>query len=102
MAVVELCRRDLEIGSLVPGGEPMNEEMARRLAIGMALLCVRNTCIEDIHAGIGPYSASGDFSDVKVVTPVGEIPWPRRSRMRDDEMGALMKPEVGRSYTGLV
>jgi len=32
----------------------MNEETARRLAIGMAVLCVRNTCIEDIHAGIEP------------------------------------------------
>jgi hypothetical protein len=80
----------------------MNEEMARRLAIGMALLCVRNTCIEDIHAGIGPYSASGDFSDVKVVTPAGEIPWPRLSRIRDDEMRAFMKQVVDRLYTVLL
>jgi hypothetical protein len=46
-------------------GVPMNEETARRLATGMAVLCVRNTCIEDIHAGIGPHSPAGDFSDVK-------------------------------------
>jgi hypothetical protein len=46
-----------------------------RLALGMAILCVRNTCIEDLHAGIEPSSQAGDFSDVKVVTPYGEIPW---------------------------
>jgi hypothetical protein len=58
--------------------------------------------IEDIHAGIGPYSASGDFSDVKVVTPAGEIPWPRLSRIRDDEMRAFMKQVVDRLYTVLL
>jgi hypothetical protein len=64
----------------------MNEEMAKRLALGMAILCVRNTCIEDLHAGIEPSSQAGDFSDVKVVTPYGEIPWNKLSRIRDDDM----------------
>jgi hypothetical protein len=41
---------------------------------GFVVLCVRNTSIEDVHAGIEPHSPSGDYSDVKVVTPVGEIP----------------------------
>ena len=50
---------------------PMNEETAKRLAVAMAVLCVRNTSIEDIHAGIEPYSPSGDFSDVKVVHEAG-------------------------------
>jgi hypothetical protein len=44
---------------------------------GFVVLCVRNTSIEDVHVGIEPHSPSGDYSDVKVVTPVGEIPWPR-------------------------
>ena len=30
----------------------MNEEIAKRLALGMAVLCVRNACIEDLHAGV--------------------------------------------------
>src|ERR1700726_4543828 len=51
----------------------MNEETARRLAVAMAVLCVRNTCIEDIHTGIAPHSPSGDFCDVKVVTPVQPV-----------------------------
>jgi hypothetical protein len=42
-------------------GVRMNEETARRLAIGMAVLCVRNTCIEDIHAGIEPHSQQAIF-----------------------------------------
>ena len=80
----------------------MNEETARRLAVAMAVLCVRNTSIEDIHAGIAPHSPSGDFSDVKVLTPVGVIPWPKVSRIRDDEMRELMKQEVDRLYTILL
>jgi hypothetical protein len=39
--------------------------------------CVRNTGLEDLHAGVAPSSATGDYSDVKVVTPYGEIPWTR-------------------------
>jgi hypothetical protein len=39
---------------------------------------------------------------VKVVTPVGEIPWPRVSRIRDDEMRAFMKQVVDRLYTVLL
>ena len=68
----------------------------------MAVLCVRNTSIEDVHAGIEPHSPSGDYSDVKVVTPVGVIPWPRASRIRDDEMREFMKQVVDRLYTVLL
>jgi hypothetical protein len=80
----------------------MNEEMARRLALAMALLCVRNTSIEDIHAGIEPHSPSGDFADVKVVTPIGEIPWPKASRIRNEEMRKFMQQVVDRLYTVLL
>ena len=80
----------------------MNEEMAKRLALGMAILCVRNTCIEDLHAGIEPSSQAGDFSDVKVVTPYGEIPWNKLSRIRDDDMRDFMKQVVDRIYTVLL
>jgi hypothetical protein len=38
---------------------------------------------------------------VKVVTPVGEIPWPRASRIRNEEMRAFMKQVVDRLYTVL-
>jgi hypothetical protein len=80
----------------------MNEEIAKRLALGMAVLCVRNTCIEDLHAGVEPHSQAGDFSHAKVVTPDGEIPWNRLSRIRNDEMRAFMKQVVDRLYTVLL
>ena len=44
----------------------MNEVIAKRLALNMALMCVRNTCIEDVHAGVEPSSKAGDFSDAKL------------------------------------
>ena len=49
--------------------ESATEEMLKLQAMGMAVLCVRNTCIEEIHRGTEPGSATGDYSDVKVVTP---------------------------------
>ena len=57
----------------------------------MALMCVRNTCIEDIHAGVEPSSKAGDFSDARLVTPYGEIPWNNLSRIRNDEMRDFIK-----------
>ena len=80
----------------------MEDEIAKKLAVSLALLCVRNTCIEDVHAGIAPASPAGDYSDVKVVTPHGEIPWPELSRISDDEMRRFMKEVVNKLYTMLL
>ena len=62
---------------------------------------VRNTCIEDLHAGTYPSSKAGDYSDVKIVSPFGEIPWNKASRISDDEMRELMKEVVDKTYTVL-
>ncbi len=51
---------------------------------------VRNSELENLHSGLSPSSATGDFSDVKVVTPYGEIPWKEVSRISDPEMRVLM------------
>jgi hypothetical protein len=69
----------------------VRKELAKQLALGLAVTCVRNTCIENVHAGIEPASAAGDYSDVKIVTPFGEIPWARASRITNDEMREFMK-----------
>ena len=53
--------------------------------------CVRNTYLEDLHAGTFPDSKTGDYSDVKVVSPYGEIPWNQLGRISDEEMKKLMK-----------
>ena len=63
--------------------------------------CVRNTFLEDLHAGTSPSSKTGDFSDVKVVTPYGEIPWNHLSRLSDEEMKKLMKEFVNKVYSML-
>jgi ligand-binding SRPBCC domain-containing protein len=75
-----------------------NELVRKRLAKLMALECFRNTKLEDLHAGIYPSSQSGDYSDVKVVTPYGEISWERLGRFSDDEMKVLMIDVVDRCY----
>ena len=64
--------------------------LQQRLAKYMVLQCFRNSMLEDLHAGISPSSASGDYSDVTVSSPYGVIPWPKVSRLNDDEMKRLM------------
>ncbi|MBY3158384.1 hypothetical protein HFO56_39485 [Rhizobium laguerreae] len=71
------------------------------LAMSLALHAFR-TPLEDLHAGTFPSSQTGDYSDVKVVTPYGEIPWNRLSRLSDEEMKALMIEVVSTLFTLLV
>jgi hypothetical protein len=80
----------------------MEEAETKKLALGLAVLCVRNTSIEDIHSGKVPASIAGDYSDVQVVTPSREIPWNEASRISDDEMRAFMIQVVDRLYTSLL
>jgi hypothetical protein len=72
------------------------------LAKAIALACVRNTFLEDMHAGKVPKTQTGDYSDVKVVTPFGDIAWNDLSRIDDDEMQRLMKEVVNKIFTVLV
>jgi len=68
----------------------------------MSVSCVRNTFLEDLHAGTGPSSETEDYSDVKVVSPYGEIEWTRLSRISDNEMRQLMKEVVNKLYSILL
>lgn len=72
-----------------------------RLALAMVETCVRNTGLETLHAGTFPRSAAGDYTDVTVATPYGDIPWTEVSRISDDEMKALMIEVVDRVFTYL-
>jgi hypothetical protein len=68
-----------------------NEVLRKRLAKYIALHCFRNTdVLEELHSGEVPISESGDYSDVKVVTPDREIPWSDLSRFGNSEMKAMM------------
>ncbi|MFT3974886.1 MAG: hypothetical protein QM699_16005 [Amaricoccus sp.] len=76
------------------------ERAAAKLAKAMAMICVRNTMLEDIHAGRGPVSRTGDFSDVFVVDAEGNrTTWTEVSRIDDSEMRDLMRQVVNRLYT---
>jgi len=75
-----------------------NPHVLKRLAKYMAQQFFRNTVLEDFHAGITPYSQAGDYSDVFVKTPAGEIPWSKVSRLSDEEMKTLMIDVVNRTY----
>ena len=81
----------------------MNEheqQLVKNISKSMAMMCVRNTVLEDIHAGIEPVSHTGDFSDVMVTDANGRrIPWPEVSRIGNEEMGDLMRQVVNRLYT---
>ena len=78
-----------------------NPEVMKRLAKYLAQQCFRNTMLEDLHAGITPDSQTGDYTDVVVRSPYGEIPWPRLSRLSDEEMKALMIDVVNKTYRAL-
>jgi len=82
----------------------MNEEdekrIAAKLAKMMAMMCVRNTSLEDLHTGLVPVTRTGDYSDVVVRDADGrEIPWARVSHIDDDQMRVLMRQVVNRLYT---
>jgi ligand-binding SRPBCC domain-containing protein len=79
-----------------------NPEVLKRLAKYLAQQCFRNTMLEDLHAGITPDSQTGDYTDVVVRSPYGEIPWPKLSRLSDEEMKALMIDVVNKTYRALI
>ena len=68
----------------------------------MALMCVRQSMLEDLHRGLSPITKTGDYSDVVVVDAEGQrLPWPEMSRFDEDEMRDLMRQIVNKIYTFL-
>ena len=66
----------------------------------MVLVCVRNTRLEDIHAGLVPVNKNGDYLDGTVIDGAGRrIPWNDMSHFDDDAMRDLMRQIVDRVYT---
>ncbi len=77
-----------------------------QLARLMAVICVRNSRLEDLHAGRSPVSrtgngnGNGNGSDIIVKDGEGNrIPLSEVARIDDDEMRALMREIVDRLYT---
>lgn len=78
-----------------------DDQLQKRLAQLMAQQCFRNTELENLHAGTVPDSITEDYTDVKVVTPHGEIAWSELSRPNDEEMKILMIEVVNKTCTFL-
>ena len=74
--------------------QKINEQKLQELQNLAKLLTVtgvrNNTGLENLHSGITPSSKTGDYTDVKIVTPYGEIEWNQLSRISDKEMRSLM------------
>ncbi len=81
--------------------DPDFHQTAAKLAKLLAFHCVRNSYLEELHGGIFPDSKTGDYTDVKVVSPYGEISWNRVGRISDAEMKQLIEDIVNRLYTYL-
>jgi hypothetical protein len=80
-----------------------DQKTCSRLARALAVMCFRNTEVEDIHAGIWPSSKTGDYSDVRVIDAYGnEFTWAEISRISDEEMEVLNKTFCNRIYTFLM
>jgi len=77
----------------------MDKKSAEQLAKAIAVTCVRNGFLEDLHAGKVPISQAGDYSDVTLVTPERTILWNELSRLDDGEMKRLMQEIVNKLYT---
>lgn len=76
------------------------ERIAANLSKIMAMICIRNTRLEDLHAGVQPVTLTGDYSDVRVVDATGQtIPWHEVSHIDDLQMAALMRGIVNRLFT---
>lgn len=76
------------------------KRIAAKLARIMAMLCVRNTQLETLHAGPTPVTRTGDYSDVFVEDADGRrILWTEVSRIDENEMRQLMQEIVNRLYT---
>ena len=76
------------------------ERIAAKLAKVMTMMSVRNTKLDDIHAGVVPVTKTGDYTDVVALDAEGRrIPWPEVSHIDDTQMRELMKEVVNRLYT---
>ena len=84
----------------MPDNLSPDDQLTSLLIRTMALLSVRNTLLEDIHAGLTPVTKTGDYSDVTVIDADGRrIPWPEVSHFDDNVMRDLMRQVVDRLYS---
>ena len=103
-AAVRALRGHADPGIATEWRRRVNREICRglhaELAKTMAVWCVRNTRLENHHAGRVPVTRMRDYSDVTVVDADGRrIPCPEVSHFDNDAMRDLMRQVVVRLYT---
>ena len=81
----------------------MNEHKQRLIASIanlMPMMCVHNAILEDIHAGIEPVSRTRDVTEVMAIDANGRLEKlrPEVSRIKDEDMGRLMRQAANRLY----
>ncbi|TPN87087.1 hypothetical protein [Aquimarina algicola] len=81
--------------------DPKHDKFLQNLAKQITLECFRNSYLEDLHKGVSPYTKTGDYSDVKIITPKGEISWNELSRINNEEMQRLIVEVVDRVFTAI-
>ena len=85
---------------VIAGRNEHDHGLIASISKSMAVMCVRNTVLEDIHPGIEPVSSTGNFTDVMMIDGNGrETSGPEVSRIGDEEMGRLMRQVVNGLYT---
>ena len=81
-------------------GDGHERRLTASISKSMAVMCVRNTILEDIHARIEPVTRTGDFADVVVIDTDGRrLPGPDVSPHWHPRVGRLMRQVVNRLYT---
>jgi len=73
----------------------------QRMTLALVESCFRNSIIENWRAGREVISPAGDCSDVKIVSPAGEIPYLEASRISDPEMKAWTQQVVDAVFVHL-
>ena len=97
VAIVVLMRKLLETANALLKADRLWE---KKCPCARRILCMRYTQLEKLHAGLGPITRTGDYSDVLVVDADGRrIHWTEISRIDEDEMRALKQEIVNRLST---
>jgi len=74
------------------------KEIARKLALGLAVHCVRNTRLENLHAGISPQKDGIPVDGIIVQSGDQNIAQSQVSKISDAEMKELMVEVVQNLY----
>lgn len=80
---------------------PALRDTAEQCATMGAFHGVRNSSLEDLHAGRFPSAQTGDDTDVQVVSPDGAMAWNRLGRISDEAMKRWSEDIVHRLHTFL-